>query len=49
MEVDGEEEDDEKDLWDEDLHDEQCMELMEDWPTQDSRGGGRKSSPYHTC
>ena len=42
MEVEDDEEDDENDLWDEDSHDEQCEQLMEAWPTQDSRGGGRR-------
>ena len=44
MEVDGEEEEDENDFWDEEQHDEDYDRLMEAWPTQDSRTGGRRRS-----
>ena len=44
MEVDGEEEDDENDFWDEEQQDEEYERLMGAWPTQDSRGGGRRRS-----
>ena len=44
MEVDGEEEEDENDFWDEEQHDEDYAHLMEAWPTQDSRAGGRRRS-----
>ena len=44
MEVDGEEEEDENDFWDEEQHDEDYDHLMQAWPTQDSRAGGRRRS-----